>query len=535
MATNIINTRIRSKYDTLNNWIASAQAATPFIPLQGEICVVEIPNTNTSAQTQQTNQGRLTPPAISIKVGDGTHNFLELPWIQGLAGDVYSWAKAAEKPSYTAEEISGLNNYISGQIQDTDTQYRIIAGTGDDVGKYFLQSKAKGANDNTFTTVSTIDLSSVQDALEFDGTYDASTNKVATQSTVTTAISGLTDILTGTPGAGKTITAFDEVNGQVTATFSNISITRSQISDAGTAAGATVATTAIVDSDSSTDLPTKAQVASYVADKTAGLSGAMHYKGEVAAIPPASGTYNSGDVVLLTGSNKEYVYDGTDWKEFGDEGSYALKTITITGSDGLTGGGTLESNRTITHAVPTGAAASTKGTSGGREYIQTITTDKFGHITNVTTATETVTNTTYTFEEGTTNGAFSVTPSGSSAQTVSIHGLGDAAYADVASAIDSSTNVNKLATAGQVAGLVNNLSGSAIATAANGNVYTVLTGVTETNGVISKTSEVTLAAIAKTGSIYDVIEHNTITENSVSVNYLVFDCGNASHLITEPA
>lgn len=38
-------------------------------------------------------------------------------------------------------------------------------------------------------------------------------------------------------------------------------------------------------------------------------------------------------------------------------------------------------------------------------------------------------NTTYTFAEGSTDGAFSVTPSGGSAQSVSIHGLGSAAYA----------------------------------------------------------------------------------------------------------
>lgn len=38
------------------------------------------------------------------------------------------------------------------------------------------------------------------------------------------------------------------------------------------------------------------------------------------------------------------------------------------------------------------------------------------------------TNTTYTFATGTTNGAFSVTPSGGSAQSVSIFGLGSAAY-----------------------------------------------------------------------------------------------------------
>jgi hypothetical protein len=44
-------------------------------------------------------------------------------------------------------------------------------------------------------------------------------------------LSSLVDTLTGTPGAGKTITAFDQVDGKVSATFGNISITKSQISD----------------------------------------------------------------------------------------------------------------------------------------------------------------------------------------------------------------------------------------------------------------------------------------------------------------
>ena len=47
--------------------------------------------------------------------------------------------------------------------------------------------------------------------------------------------------------------------------------------------------------------------------------------------------------------------------------------------------------------------------------------------------------TTYTFAEGTTNGAFQVTPSGGSAQSVKVHGLGAAAYHDVNLAISSSS------------------------------------------------------------------------------------------------
>ena len=65
----------------------------------------------------------------------------------------------------------------------------------------------------------------------FDGTYNASTNKAATVSTVTSAINALDGGTIGTGGTGKTITALSQTNGQVSATFSNISITKSQVSD----------------------------------------------------------------------------------------------------------------------------------------------------------------------------------------------------------------------------------------------------------------------------------------------------------------
>jgi hypothetical protein len=55
----------------------------------------------------------------------------------------------------------------------------------------------------------------------------------------------------------------------------------------------------------------------------------MHFKGAVADVPPTSGTYESGDVVLGP-NNKEYVYNGTNWIELGDEGSYVLRTSQTT-------------------------------------------------------------------------------------------------------------------------------------------------------------------------------------------------------------
>ena len=70
-----------------------------------------------------------------------------------------------------------------------------------------------------------------QDALTFDGTYDASINPAATLASVSSAIAALDGGTIGTPGTGKTITALSETDGQISATFGDISITTSQVSD----------------------------------------------------------------------------------------------------------------------------------------------------------------------------------------------------------------------------------------------------------------------------------------------------------------
>lgn len=111
-----------------------------------------------------------------------------------------------------------------------------------------------------------------------------------------------------------------------------------------------------------------------------GLKGAMHFVGTSTTDPMGStgatvegySSFESGDVVLY--NTKEFVYNGANWIELGDEGSHALNTVTITGTDGLTGGGNLAENRTISHAVPTGAAVTEIGAFA-------VATDKFGHVT----------------------------------------------------------------------------------------------------------------------------------------------------------
>lgn len=127
MANTSFNTRIKLKLDTYKNW----NAANPVL-LAGEAAVCVIPAATGAVQQE---------PVTLIKIGDGTKHFNELEFIGAKAADVYDWAKAATKPSYAASEISGLSDYIAGEIQDTDTQYQLVKVND---YSYKLQSKDKG-------------------------------------------------------------------------------------------------------------------------------------------------------------------------------------------------------------------------------------------------------------------------------------------------------------------------------------------------------------------------------------------------------
>lgn len=129
MATKNFNARISLKYDSYANWIANDP-----VLLVGEVAIATIP-------TKQ--NGIEQVPAVVMKVGDGTKKYSELQFVSGLAADICDWAKAATKPTYSADEITGLDAYISGQIQDTNTQYQIVVDETNP-RKFQLQSHEKG-------------------------------------------------------------------------------------------------------------------------------------------------------------------------------------------------------------------------------------------------------------------------------------------------------------------------------------------------------------------------------------------------------
>ena len=79
---------------------------------------------------------------------------------------------------------------------------------------------------------------------------------------------------------------------------------------------------------------------SAISTATAGLTGAMHFVGNSDSDPLGAsgpiiaghtGAFKSGDV--CTYQKKEFVYDGTSWRELGNEGSYIVQGTRLTDTD----------------------------------------------------------------------------------------------------------------------------------------------------------------------------------------------------------
>ena len=158
--------------------------------------------------------------------------------------------------------------------------------------------------------------------------------------------------------------------------------------------GGTFTGSVTLNADPTTDL--QAATKQYVDSKTAALTGAMHFVGVSTTDPTGSSgatvsghtTWAAGDVVLY--GTKEYVLKtatnaAANWIELGDEGSHALKTTTITAGGGLTGGGDLSANRTISHAAKSSSLSNVD--KSANTFVSGVAFDDYGHATSVETST----------------------------------------------------------------------------------------------------------------------------------------------------
>ena len=146
---------------------------------------------------------------------------------------VPAWASDSDS-HYTTHLYAGASDGNTNAATTNGNTYLIV--TDNTTARDRRKIAGTGATTVTSDENGNITIDSTNTTYTFDGTYDSSTNKAATVSTVTNAINALDGNLNSTtPGAGKTLTAFSQTNGKVSATFGNISITKSQISDFPTA------------------------------------------------------------------------------------------------------------------------------------------------------------------------------------------------------------------------------------------------------------------------------------------------------------
>ena len=136
--SNELMTRIALKYDSYENWVTN----NPVL-LKGELAIAHIPTEHATDPTHFQNI-----PNVVMKVGDGESHYNDLKFVSALAADVYDWAKAATKPSYTATEIGGIKEYVESISDiDTNTKYTIVPVTG---AEYKYELKYKELTDADF-------------------------------------------------------------------------------------------------------------------------------------------------------------------------------------------------------------------------------------------------------------------------------------------------------------------------------------------------------------------------------------------------
>lgn len=248
---------------------------------------------------------------------------------------------SAQEAAATAEEAGSANTtYYYGQI--------LVVNEGGSVAAYQI-TPAKTLQKLAATTPSG-DLA--HDVLELQGKVSALEGNVSTLSNGLSSLSGtVTTLSEGLATVSGNVTTLSSQLGTLSETVGTLSTGLSTVSSGLSTLSGTVSTlsgkvdaneTAIstlsgkVSANETAILGLTGRVTAAEGEIDAlqaqigGLTGAMHFIGTSTTDPAEGATvsgheeFESGDVCLFEG--KEYVYDGANWQELGDEGSHLTKT-----------------------------------------------------------------------------------------------------------------------------------------------------------------------------------------------------------------
>lgn len=562
MAEKIINTRVQLKYDTLTNWLASS-----VILKAGEVAIATIATAN--------DHSGLTPPAIGIKVGDGNNTFADLNWIQAVAGDVPTWAKeaaGATVKSWIDHAISEIPAAPSGEGTTTFTSAKLIKSVTQDKGGKItnvtyeditidavsgLTARLEGIDTaigtkldaNLASTAATTTNKLIDDAAA-KGYADAAQS--AAESTASNALSAAKTAILGEADYSGTVKgAYAE------AKKANDAIAALDVTDSGTGVVTAISQTdgkiaytksaidtVVAFSDGYNASSNKAATVKTVTDavdaaKTelnqnlSQMTGAMRFRGTVAAAPTADtaapsgdglGAWRAGDVVLF--GTAEYVVssmssDKPVWQLLGDEGAYQTRlsfTGTPSSENKVVTNDTLETAKTnLTTAINEAktAASNAKDAADAAQGTANSAVAEAQKANNAIAALDVADDTSkkgFVSAVTQTDGKIAVTK-----KEIGFADISDVAFEGTPSKTNKIITNEALNTV--KTNIIDGISGSATATAVANNQVSVLTGVTLTAGKLTRSSEYKLAAVAATGKVADIDFSDTV---------LVLNCGSST-------
>ena len=561
MAEKIINTRVQLKYDTLTNWLASS-----VILKAGEVAIATIATAN--------SKSGLTPPAIGIKVGDGKNTFANLNWIQAIAGDVPEWAKETDAATVKSWIDDAIGTAASGAGTTTFTSAKLIKSVTQDEGGKITSVTYE---DITIDAVSglTARLAGIDTAIgtkldaNLASAYATTANKLIDDNAAkgyadaaqTAAVKTASDALS----AAKTaILGEADYSGTVKGAYAeakkaNDAIAALDVTDSGTGVvtaisqtnGKIAYTKSAIDTvvafsdgyNASSNPAATVQTVSDAVDAAkrelngtlSQMTGAMRFRGTVAAAPTADtaapsgdglGAWRAGDVVLF--GTAEYVVSSMSsekkpvWQLLGDEGAYQTKlsfTGTPSSENKVVTNDTLETAKTNLTADINEAKTAASNADDAAKAAQGTANSAVAEAQKANDAIAAMD----VADDTSAKGFVSAVTQTDGKIAVTKKEIGYADISDVAFEGEAPSKTNKIITRDALdtekTNIVDGISGSATATAVANNQVSVLTGVTLTAGKLTKASEYKLAAVAATGKVADIDFSDTV---------LVLNCGSST-------
>lgn len=314
MAEKTLNTKLKLRFDTYANWsnVSVANKGGNLVLLKGEAAICQVPASSTAVS------GEDSRPQYLMKIGDGTHAFKDLPWLNAIAADVYPWAKGANKPTYTAGEVGAYAKSETYTKTETGTQISNAIAT--------LDSSATAASGKALSSVTITDGKITSHSDIALGDIDTNTTyQLVTSGTAGHAFklqkkekgeTSWTDVSTITITDNNTTYTFatGDNNGQIKITPSGG--TAQNVSVQGLRSAAFVDT--LNDVHDSAGVPNGAAVMNYVEYMISGLGAIMKFEGTQATETALKALTNvkKGSVYVVT-------TDGSEWVATADIGSTA--------------------------------------------------------------------------------------------------------------------------------------------------------------------------------------------------------------------